>query len=175
MAGPQEREEGPSRPREGRTASLGSVKPRASPESYLSGSGLGGVGVARAGGCRVTRSPSYDVATALHARDCKGSNARSGPWGEGSSPLSASEAPSPEGEEADCAGRGHKPFTLSRGSAASCTRPPRGSGPASGQPWAAPNAPRGLTNSPSRSCLRPGSPAAPSPRQIWPRSWPTGP
>ena len=31
-----------------------------------------------------------------------------GPWGVGSPPVSASEAPSPEGEEADCAGRGHK-------------------------------------------------------------------
>lgn len=35
--------------------------------------------------------------------------------------------------------------------------------------------PRGITNSPSRSCLRPGSPAAPFPRQTWPRSWLTGP
>ena len=34
----------------------------------------------------------------------------SGPWGEGSSPVSTSEAPSPEGEEADCPGRGHKPL-----------------------------------------------------------------
>ena len=34
----------------------------------------------------------------------------SGPWGEGSSPVSTSEAPSPEGEEADCAGRGHTPL-----------------------------------------------------------------
>ena len=42
-------------------------------------------------------------------------------------------------------GEGPSPFTLSRGSAASCTRPggrpPRGSGPASGQPRAAPDAP----------------------------------
>ena len=30
------------------------------------------------------------------------------------------------------------------------------------------------THSPSRSCLRPGSPAAPSPRQTWLSSWPTG-
>lgn len=92
-----------------------------------------------------------------------------GPWGVGSPPVSASEAPSPEGEEADCAGRGHKPLYPLPGlgcivhaawwAAAqrvrACFRSAAGGS----------RCPRGLTNSPSRSCLRPGSPAAPSPRQ----------
>lgn len=63
--------------------------------------------------------------------------------------------------------------TPARGSRAVRARPaggPRGPGPASG-----PRRPARPGDSPSRSCLRPETPAAPSPRRTWPRPSPAGP
>lgn len=85
------------------------------------------------------------MATALHARDCKGSNGRSRTLGSGESPHCQRAKPHPQRVKRQTVpGEGTSPLPspgarLHR--VAAGWAPPRGSGPASGQPRAAPDAP----------------------------------